>query len=346
MRFPSALIVIAAALTLSACHKPPARTSEADQARTVSVIGVAQRPITGALAASGDLVPREEAAVLPEVSGYRVSRVLADVGAYVRAGQVLAELDPTLLQAQVAQQQALAAQAEANAQQAEDQARRVAGLDNSGVLSQEAIDQRRFQAKAARANAQAQGAALRDVRARLAKLSVAAPVSGLVLERTVRPGDTSATGTTPWFRLARDGQIELAAQLSEEDLANIRPGQHAVVTLPGGATVAGVVRLVSPQIDPQSKLGLVRVQLPVRGDVRAGGFARAVFEEASGLVVAVPETAIRYDADGASVVVVGADNRVRRVPVQTGQRGDGFVQLVKGPPVGARVVQNAGIKAD
>jgi HlyD family secretion protein len=209
------------------------------------------------------------------------------------------------------------------------------------VLSQEAIDQRRFQARAARATANAQAAALRDVRTRAAKLSVTAPVSGIVLERTVRPGDTSAVGTTPWFRLARDGEIELAAQLSEEDLADIRIGQHAAVTLPSGATVQGAVRLMSPQIDPQTKLGLVRVRLPVRSDVRAGGFARAVFEATSGPVLAVPETAIRYDADGASVVTVGANNRVKRVLIQTGQRGGGFVQLVKGPPAGAEIVQNA-----
>ena len=76
-------------------------------------------------------------------------------------------------------------------------------------------------------------------------------------------------------------------------------------------------------------------------DIRAGGFARAVFEEVSGQVLSVPETSIRYDADGASVVTVGADNRVKRVPIQTGQRGNGLVELVKGPPAGAWVVQNA-----
>jgi HlyD family secretion protein len=300
------------------------------------------RPITGALSASGDLVPREEAAVLPEVSGYRVARVLADVGDHVKKGQTLVQLDPALIQAQLLQQQALAAQAEANALQAEDQASRVKDLDNQGVISQEAIDQRRFQARAARATANAQLAALKDIRTRNQKLAVTAPVSGLILERTVRPGDISAAGAgTPWFRMARDGQIELQAQLSEDDLAKIHPGQHAQVTLPSGETVPGVVRLVSPQIDPQTKLGAVRVHLPIRPDIRAGGFARAVFNEASGLVLAVPETAVRYDADGASVMVVGPDNRVKTAAVQTGQRGAGLVQLVKGPPAGSRIVLNA-----
>jgi len=58
-------------------------------------------------------------------------------------------------------------------------------------------------------------------------------------------------------------------------------------------------------------------------------------------VLAVPETAIRYDADGASVMIVGANNRVKRVPVTTGARGGGLVALVKGPPVGSLVIENA-----
>jgi HlyD family secretion protein len=342
MRRSFALFPLAAALALAGCHKPAPKTSEAAQARVVRVVTLAPQAITGALAASGDLVPREEAAVLPEVSGFRVSKVLVDVGDHVKQGQTLVALDPALIQGQLLQQEALAAQTEVNALQAEEQARNVKDLDNQGVLSQEAIDQRRFQARAARATANAQAAMLKDVRTRNAKLSVAAPVTGLVLEKTVRPGDMSAAGgATPWFRIARDSEIELAAQLSEADLAKLRPGQRAQVTLPGGLTVAGAIRLISPQVDPQTKLGVVRVRLPVESDIRAGGFGRAVFTDVTGDALAAPETAIRYDADGAAVMTVGPDNRVRRVIVQTGQRGGGWVQLIKGPPAGTRVVQNA-----
>jgi len=59
------------------------------------------------------------------------------------------------------------------------------------------------------------------------------------------------------------------------------------------------------------------------------------------MALAVPETAIRYDADGASVMVVQPDNRVKRMAVTTGARGGGWVELVRGPAAGARVVQNA-----
>jgi HlyD family secretion protein len=339
---PILLALAAVAVAVSGCKKPPPKTTEAEQARSVRVVQLTMQPISGALSASGDLVPREEAAVFPEVAGFRVARVLVDVGDTVKKGQTLVQLDPTMIQAGLAQQQALAAQAEANAMQAQDQANRVKDLDNAGVLSQEAIDQRRFQARAAQATANAQKAALKDMQTRAAKLAVAAPVGGLVLEKTVRPGDMSATGgATPWFRIARDSEIELAAQMSEADLAKVRPGQAAQVTLPDGVVVNGVVRLVSPQVDAQTKLGVVRIRLPINRDIRAGGFARAVFTGVSGVVPTVPESAVRYDADGAAVMVVGPDNRVHRALVQTGQRGGGLVQLIKGPPVGSRIVQNA-----
>ena len=323
-----ALVAVMAALALSGCRKPPEKQSEQQQARAVRVIRIESRPVVGSLTASGQLAPREEAAVMPEVNGYRVLRVRADVGDYVRAGQTLADLDPSLLEAQIAQAQAQAAQAE-------DQAARVAGLDNAGVLSQEQIAQRRFQAQAARAQ-------LRNLQTQRRKLSVVAPVAGLVLERNVRPGDlASGAAANPWFRLARGGEIELFAEVSEADLGHLRVGQSAAVSLPGGASAQGRVRLISPQINPDTKLGGVRVLLPVRSDIRAGGFARAVFSDASAMALVVPETAIRYDADGASVMTVNDKNRVHRVIVQTGQRGGGSVQLLRSPPVGTRVVQNA-----
>lgn len=323
------LVSLAAALALAGCKKPqPAKAAPAEQSRAVSVVRVEPHAIQGALAASGDLTPREEAAVLPEVTGYRVASVLADVGQFVKKGQVLVRLDPTLIEAQIAQ-------AQAQYEQAQDQANRVKGLDNQGVLSQEQIEQRRIQARVTAAQ-------LRDLKTRYAKMNVTAPVSGLILEKTVRPGDLSAGGATPWFRLARDGEIELQAQLSEDDLAKIRPGQAAQVSLPSGAVVNGQVRLISPQVDPQTKLGFVRVRLPVRPDIRSGGFARAVFNDATGTAPAVPDTAVSYDADGASVMVVGDDNKLKRVAVQTGQRGGGWVQLMKGPPVGTRIVRAAG----
>jgi len=322
-----AAMILIAATGLTACgdkKDKPAAQPAAAQPRAVSVGSVETRPLGGGVEASGQLVSREEAAVGSELSGYRVARLYADEGDWVRAGQPLAQLDATLLRAQVDQQAALTAQAQA-------EAKRVAGLDGQGVLSQEQIETRRYQAKA-------QEAALNELRTRVSRMTITAPVGGLVLQRGVQPGQIAGGGTTPWFTIARDGLVELDAEVNEADLAGIRAGQPVQVSLPGGQSVSGVVRLVSPRVDSNSRLGRVRVRLPVRPDLRPGGFGRATFGASGAPVTAIPETAIRYEADGLYVMTVDGANRAHQTPVKIGQKGGGWAQLVQGPPAGTRIV--------
>jgi HlyD family secretion protein len=85
----------------------------------------------------------------------------------------------------------------------------------------------------------------------------------------------------------------------------------------------------------------VRITLPVRRDIRSGGFADAAFGAGSAPVRTLPETAIRYDAEGSSVMVVGSDNRVSQAQVKIGARGGGLVEIVSGVPAGARVLERA-----
>lgn len=332
---------LAATLGLGACGDKP-KTEAKREARAVTVVAVASREIEGGLTASGNLVPREDTAIFPQISGYRVAKVFTDEGAWVKAGQPLIQLDDTLLRAQVAQAEALAAQQAAIAAQAEGQAARVKGAESAELLSQEQIDARRYQAASARALANAQAAAARDVKIRQAMMVVRAPVSGQVIERNVRLGDMATMGgATPWYRLAKDGQVEVLAQVNEESLEKLKAGQHARVTLADGSSVDGVVRLVSPSIDATSRLGKVRILLPVRPNVRAGGFARAVFQGGARSALAVPESAVRYDGDGAAVLTVDANGRLSRFPVTTGVHGGGFVELLTGPAAGATVVAKA-----
>jgi HlyD family secretion protein len=330
------LIALAlAAASAGACARKPAE-AVAEQKLTVTVAPVAIRPLAAGLSANGVLVSREEAGVAAELSGYRVAQVLVDEGADVKAGQLLARLDDTLIRSQIDQQAANLALAKVAAEKAEAEAKRVEGLDNAGVLSQEAISERRLAAQSAQASVGVAQAQLNDLKTRQSRMSILAPVSGRVLERTARPGDTSAPGTT-LFRIARDGLVELDAEIPEGSLAGLKIGDHAAVELASGAKVDGTVRFISPRVDQQTKLGRARIALPVRPDLRPGGFARAVFQATARPVPTVPESALRFDAAGASVMTVAQDGKVARTLVRTGQRAGGYVELVQGPPVGARV---------
>jgi HlyD family secretion protein len=331
--------VLALPLALGACHK--AAGPQVAPPRTVSVAQVENHGLSGGLTTSGLLVSREEAAVFPQVTGYPVAKVLVEADAHVTQGQPLAVMDDALLRSQIAQQTALVAQQQVAAEQAASQAQHIEGLDGQGILSTEQIDQRRFAARSAKAAVAAQTAQLNDLKIRDERMTIRAPVSGVVLERNVRPGDIAAVTATPMFRLIRDDLVELQAQVPEGAIGGVRVGDAVQVQLPTGETIQGHVRFIEPGVDSQTKLGKVRISLPVRPDLRPGGFARATFASVGRTAPAVPETAIRYDADGASVMVVDTRNKVSQVPVKTGDHAGGYVELVQGPPVGARVLSAA-----
>jgi len=106
--------------------------------------------------------------------------------------------------------------------------------------------------------------------------------------------------------------------------------------------VQGRVRMIEPSVRPETHMGQVRITLPVRADLRPGGSATAQFSDLRADVLTVPETAVNYDADGASVFVVGDGNRVSKVAVETGRRGGGYAEIVKGVLEGQTVLRTAG----
>lgn len=327
------------ALALAGCGAAaPSPETPAEQARSVRVAEVAIRPLASGLTASGVVRPREEAAVGSELAGYRVLSVAVEEGDRVGRGALLARLDPGLIEAEIARARATVAQNEATAARARAEAARVAGLDGRGVLAQEAIDQRRFEVRSADAALAAARAQLQDLTTRRARLALRAPVGGTIIARNLAPGAIAASGGDPLFTIARDSLFELAAEVPEAELDRLTPGTPAQVTLPGGRTLAGKVRTVLPRIGDQNRLGTVRVLLAVDPALRAGGTGTARFGATGRAVKAVPEAALQFGARGPAVMVVGKDNRVRRQPARPGQRADGWVELVEGPPPGTRVL--------
>ncbi|MCC5647861.1 efflux RND transporter periplasmic adaptor subunit [Nostoc sp. CHAB 5824] len=332
-----------ALLSLAGCSdSSPEKRSKDAPPPAVRVAEVEMTPLQAAVTASGLLVPREEAAVGSELAGYRVLRVLVDEGDFVRAGQPLAILDGALLRGQVAQAQAERLRASITAERAQSEARRVAGLDGTGVIAEETIAQRRFEARAAQAQLAAASAQLADLRQREGRLTLRAPTSGIVLQRVIRPGDVAGGSVEPYFRIARGSLIELEAEVPEAELGRVTEGQPATVLLATGQKIAGTVRLVGARVDPQTKLVRVRVALPVDPSLKAGGFARAELSGGGKSVATVPERAIQYSADGPFVSIVDRTNRVRRIAIRTGARASGRVELRSGPAAGTRVLLGGG----
>lgn len=318
-------------------------TAGGAQVPTVTVIAPGRTTVTGRITASGTLAARRELPVGVAGEGGQVAQVLVEPGQWVRKGQVLAVIDRSV---QVQQQASQAAQVQVNradAQLAQANLDRAQKLVARGFISKADIDRLTATRDAAVARVGVASAQLGELSARTARLNIVAPEAGLVLERKVEPGQVVSSGSGVLFRLAKDGEMEMLAQLSENDLAALAVGTPAQVT-PVGSTTAftGQVWQVSPVIDPTTRQGRARIALAYAPELRPGGFASA--EIMSGTLVApvLPESALLSDNAGSYVFIVGANNKVERRNIKSGPiTGNGIV-VIEGLNGSERVVQRAG----
>ncbi len=318
---------------------------------------------------TGSLVPREEILVGPEIEGLRVVEVLADEGDRVKKGQTLARLVSDTMEAQMAQNdaslaKAAAAMAQALSNIASADAKLVEArgaynrgkpLTKSGYLSESVMEQRDSAAKSAEAalasakdglkvaaaeKAQVE-AQRREMAWRRGRTEIASPADGIISRRIARIGGYASGAGDAMFRVIARGEVELEAEITESRVVKIKPGQSCDVTVAGGTTVPGKVRLVSPEIDKTTRLGKVRVFLGDNPALHVGGFARGVIETGRSRGLAVPAAAVLYTPEGASVQVV-TDGTVRTRRVTLGLENGSLVEVREGLAEGDAVVAKSG----
>ena len=205
------------------------------------------------------------------------------------------------------------------------------------------IDSKKASRDAANAQVRVAQAQLGATRAQIGQLSVIAPTSGLVLARSVEVGQIVGPGSGALFRLAEGGQMEMQAQLSQQDLAFVHAGMPAQVTPVGSdRAISGSVWQVSPVIDPQSRLGQVRITVPYAATIRPGGFAEARITAGSTTAPLLPQSAVLSDAKGNYVYVINGKNEVERRSITIGTVSDDGVSIAQGLNGNEAVVLSAG----
>ncbi|MDR7155202.1 RND family efflux transporter MFP subunit [Sphingobium xenophagum] len=338
-----ALVLIAVAVWMSMRGGDAAAPAPAAQVPVVTVTSPGQSTIARTVTANGSLAARVDMPVGVIGEGGMVTRVLVQPGDWVRAGQPLATIERSV---QVEQVRSLAAQVEvarADAKLAQAQLDRAKALVGRGFISAADIDQRTATRDAANARVDVAIAQLAEQRARTGRLDIRAPASGLVLTRAVEPGQIVGSGSGVLFRMAKDGEMELQAQVAEGDLATLRPGNSAVVTPIGGKTqFAGRVWQVSPVVDPTMRQGIARVAIPYNPAIRPGGFAAVTITSGSGTAPLLPESAVQSDPKGNYVYVVNGKDMVERRDVTVGQVSAAGVAVTSGITGQEKIVTSAG----
>ena len=170
-------------------------------------------------------------------------------------------------------------------------------------------------------------------------LQVTAPAAGIVLGQA--PPSPRAQRPEPMFRIIVDGEIEADIEAPAVTLPRISVGQAAEVDIAGGGPLPGRVRAISPEVDPATQLGHVRISFKDDGALHIGSFAKATIVRERTCGPAIPLTAILYSAEGAVVQIV-RNNRVQTQPVRVGLLAGEDAEVHEGLAIGDVVVKRAG----
>ena len=357
--FPLLISTLTAAVLLAACgakdgdapkgaasaaaSAPAAAGSAPRAALTVTVAAPQKMNWAREIAANGNVAAWQEASIGADVAGLRLQDLRANVGDVVKKGQVLATFDAAPVQQDQAQARASLAEAEAAYADARGNAERARAVQASGALSQQQINQYATAEKTARARVEAAKAVVASQNLRVRNTQIVAPDAGVISAREATVGQVVGAGTE-LFRMVRQGRLEWRAEIMAEDLGAIRPGQRAVIDLPGRAadgganSVTGTVRQLAPTVDARTRYALVYVDLPPGTAARAGMFASGRFDIGADSALTVPQEAVLMRDGFAHVAVLQPDHRVQLVRVQTGRLNGNRVEITTALPAGAQVV--------
>ncbi len=261
----------------------------------------------------------------------RIVRLGFDDGAFVRRGQMVAVLAQ-------GQQNAQLSEAQARAREASQQLARIETLRQRGFATKSSLDQQ--QALASQARAQAAGA-----QAAIGDRVVTAPFSGWVSLRNISAGAVVQAGSEI-ATISDLSSIKLDFSVPETMLSAIRPGLaiEALSAAYSDQPFRGQIATVDPVVDPNTRAVKVRARLPNPDRrLKPGMLLRVAIETAPRTSLSVPELSVVGEGDSRFVYVVDK-GQAKRMPVQTGIRSAGRVEIVGGLQPGQQVVTEGVVK--
>ncbi len=340
-----AALAVAAALWMHRVSTPTAPTTLADQKSIplVSVMSPRVRAVTSNVTFTGAISARYDMPIGIDGDAGRIVAIYVEAGDHVKRGQLLAKLDDSVLIPQVNRLAAALEQAQAQAALSAAEFRRAKAVAPAGALSAEDVEKRHATQVTDEANVKVAAAQLAEYQARLGRTRVVAPVDGTVLMRKAEVGQIASPGGDYLFRIASGGEVEMRGQVAEQDLAVLKTGQPALVYITGlSRPFEGRVRLLGAVIDPNTRLGEIRIELKPDPALRPGAFAQGSVTVAKAERPVLPQTAVLSDSQGPYVFVINQNNRVERHPVSVGGTIDAGIIIASGLTENERVVTTAG----
>jgi RND family efflux transporter MFP subunit len=323
---------------LAACSKEPPPPADVRPVRALLLAAGAKQANAEF---SGDVRPRYESRLGFRVGG-KISARKVDVGASVKRGTLLMQLDPQDLRLGQAQAQANLRAAQTNADLARAELKRYQDLRSQNFVSQAVLDQKVAASRSSQASVEAARAQLREQANQTGYASLESDTDGVVTGIDAEVGQVVQAGT-PVVRVARTDEKEVVIGVPEDQVEALRQVAEVKVRLwadPNRA-IPGRIREVSPVADPATRTYTVKVSIPASEDVRLGMTAvvQLVHQagEAAGAQLRAPLSSLVQNK-GASNVWVIENGVVRLQPVQVGGVSGNDVLLSGGVKPGQTIV--------
>lgn len=288
---------------------------------------------------NGGVFPWQEAVVSSEISGLRIKRVLVDVGSQVKRGQPLVALADDTVSAALQKQQAVVARDKATLAEAKQNADRAREIQDSGALSRQKINNYFIAEQTAQANLALSQAELKNQQLRMAQTNVLAPDHGVIASRSANLGDVVSAGTE-LFRLIRQNRIEWRAEVNTKTLGFLQKGQTVRIAQDNDNPINGVVRMISPTVDAQSRNALVYIDLP-KNSAKPGMYLSGTIDIGEQSAIVVPQSSVVL-RDGMAYLFEVQDGAVKQQKVITGRSQDDMVEVLAGANLQASYVLTGG----
>jgi membrane fusion protein, multidrug efflux system len=306
------------------------------------VVTVKTRELAQGLAISGALKAANSAFIKARVAG-ELQGLTVREGDFVKAGQVVAKVEPTDFALRIKQAQEQSEAAKAQIEIAQRQFDNNRSLVEQGFISKTSLDASSSNLLAAQANHKAAMASVDMAKKALDDTILRSPISGVVAQRLAQPGERVGVDARV-LEIVDLSRIELEASLSASDSVNVKVGQAATLQIEGAAQVvnATVVR-INPSAQAGSRSVLAYLAISNPAGLRQGLFAQGVLGTAKQNTLTLPVNAVRTDKPTPYVQLIENGQVVHR-SVQVAARGesDGDLMLaVSGLADGTQVIKGS-----
>jgi RND family efflux transporter MFP subunit len=312
---------------------------------TVSVVSPTPEKQAEGLVLPAEIRPWQEASIFARANGYLKDWV-ADIGAHVQSGQLLAEIETPDLDQQLEQAKAQFALSQANLQLAQVTDDRWKELLKTASVSQQAAAEKAAARETAAASVEADRANMRRLQELVSFQRVVAPFAGTITSRSTDIGDLiiAGSGGRELFHIAQTDKLRVYVRVPEPDALGITAGQTATLTTPAtpGRSFNAKVTTTSEAISTGSRTLLTELEVDnSKNQVLPYSYGELrLHENNSASHLILPSNTLLFRAQGLQVAVVGSDGRVELRPIQVGRDFGQSVEITRGVTTADQVIAN------